>query len=93
LAEQFITAIDLRNVRQLARTLKNVIIGSDIITAMINNGMATTRNGAIQIGKRLMKDIQLFSLVNNRNVFKEERSISCCFLCESIASNRRTLGA
>lgn len=86
LADNFLDAIEPRKRRFRLRPVKNAFIGEEAVTAMIDAGIATTREEAVLLGYQLQKELCLFSQASGRP-FKDKR------LIYTLNENRMILGS
>lgn len=71
MAKQFKEIIDVRD-RSYKRTVyRDVFIGKDAVDAMIYNGMASSREHAVQLGRLLANEFGLFRHATHEHDFKD----------------------
>jgi hypothetical protein len=72
LADQFLDVIEPRTRRYRLRKVNKAFWGEEAVTALVDAGIAATREEAVVIGRRLQKELHLFSQISGRP-FKDER--------------------
>jgi Domain found in Dishevelled, Egl-10, and Pleckstrin (DEP) len=74
LANDFLSVVEVRDRRYRLRVVKSAFVGADAVTAMVDTGLAKTREEAVIMGLQLQKEIRLFSQISGCS-FKDERLV------------------
>jgi hypothetical protein len=72
LSHMFLRSVNIKNRRYRGHTYRNVFVGSETVDALVDAGVATSREEAVSLSRRLEKDLRLFSHVADNHLFKDE---------------------
>jgi hypothetical protein len=72
-AEEFKNCLDIRDRKYRIATYKECFIGSEAVDAMLFGGMAKTRAEAVELGRKLERELRLFQHVLGDYAFCDEQ--------------------
>jgi hypothetical protein len=71
-AERFQECVDLRDRTKNLVAYRQCFIGSEAVDAMLYGELASTREEAVELGRKLASELNLFRHVRGRHMFKDE---------------------
>lgn len=75
LAQEFVGGITLRTHTYHLKKYRNTFVGSEAVDFMVNSGLALTREDAVFLGQRFLKELNLFFHVYWDHTFKDVSQI------------------
>ncbi|KAL7540268.1 hypothetical protein ACHAWF_006638 [Thalassiosira exigua] len=69
-------AVEVRNRKQMMKTYKNCFLGSDVVSFLVDNGYAASREDAVRLGSVLETHLSLFDAVSKKGKAFEDSSKS-----------------
>jgi hypothetical protein len=71
-AQDFIRIATVRDRYYHMRRYPNVFVGSEVVTALVEQGICPTRSDAVQLGRQLERELCLFNHVVNDHRFDDK---------------------
>jgi hypothetical protein len=73
-AEAFREGVDIRGHKHHMKTLKSCFIGSEAVDVLFFSGIANSRDEAIQIGRKLEKELRWFHSISGEQQFNDSNN-------------------
>lgn len=72
IAESFRTGVKVQSNRYRARIYPRTFVGSQAVTYLVNSSWAPSRKEAVDLGRRLQRELKLFQHVKEQHEFKDD---------------------
>ena len=72
MAALFRECVDVRDRRFRMKTYKQCFVGSEVVDMLVNTRVVSTRKEAVQFGRTLAKELDLFSHVTGEHAFCDD---------------------
>lgn len=72
IAAQFRTGVEIKDRKYRLSTYKQCFIGREAVDFIVRDGLASTREEAVQLGQSIMSELSIFEHVTRDHQFKGE---------------------
>ena len=77
IATQLRTGVEIKDRKYRFSTYQKCFVGRDAVDFMVRDGLASTREEAVQLGQSIMTELSLFEHVTRDHQFKGELLFTC----------------